>query len=411
MILISKEESRRLTVNGIKRYRQRMQILSLLYEHRSLSASDLSKEVRISLPTTKTLLDELIALKAVETSGIGESRGGRKPALYSLVAEAFYIVAVDMGRYKAKATIFNCHNEEVTPIRFIETNIDDPKLVDKLHEMATEMVREAGISEDKIVAVGVDMPGLIDSVEGINYTIKNASLQNVKRRFGAKFRKTVYIDNDARMQAFGEFVFGKAQNTVNSVVLNWSWGLGVGMILNGQLYSGSRGFAGEFSHIRLEDEGELCICGKRGCIETMASANKLLSLAKSGVKNGTISQLTRIFKNNPDEMQTEDVINAARGGDEFAISILNQVGSALGKGLSILIQLLNPELIVLSGPISQANQYIMTPIQQSLNQYCLENICSNVRLEISEIDEHSGLLGIAAMLFQKVFGDAMDELK
>jgi len=213
------------------------------------------------------------------------------------------------------------------------------------------------------------------------------------------------------MQAFGEFVFGKAQNTVNSVVLNWSWGLGVGMILNGQLYSGSRGFAGEFSHIRLEDEGELCICGKRGCIETMASANKLLNLAKSGVKNGTISQLTRIFKNNPDEMQTEDVINAARGGDEFAISILNQVGSALGKGLSILIQLLNPELIVLSGPISQANQYIMTPIQQSLNQYCLENICSNVRLEISEIDEHSGLLGIAAMLFQKVFGDAMDELK
>jgi predicted NBD/HSP70 family sugar kinase len=183
------------------------------------------------------------------------------------------------------------------------------------------------------------------------------------------------------------------------------------MILNGQLYSGSRGFAGEFSHIRLEDEGELCICGKRGCIETMASAHKLLNLAISGVKNGTVSQLTRIFKNNPDEMQTEDVINAARGGDEFAISILNQVGSALGKGLSILIQLLNPELIVLSGPISQANQYIMTPIQQSLNQYCLENICSNVRLEISEIDEHSGLLGIAAMLFQKVFGDAMDELK
>jgi N-acetylglucosamine repressor len=130
------------------------------------------------------------------------------------------------------------------------------------------------------------MPGLVDSVSGINYTIKNPQMQNIRERLEAEFGIMVYIDNDARMQAYGEYIFGKAKNRRNAIVVNWSWGVGMGMILNGELYRGTTGFAGELSHIQLAEEGDLCICGKRGCLETVASANTLLKLAYRAYRKG-----------------------------------------------------------------------------------------------------------------------------
>ena len=408
MILITKEEAKHLSINNLKRYRLRKMILRYLYEERFVSAAEVSQKISVSLPTTKALLDELIALGVVMTSGIGDSRGGRKPALYSLVAGAFYITTIGIGHYSANIAIFNSHNELMTEIRTVQTNVNDPDLPEKLHQISIELIDEMHIDDSKIVAVGVYMPGIVNSGTGINYSIKDEAYQNIGKALKKKFGKIMYIDNDARMQALGEFIFGKAKNSRNALVINWSWGLGLGMILNGQLYGGSTGFAGEFSHIKLEENGILCNCGKRGCLETVASSQSILNMAIIGIEDGTISQLTTRFKENITALKPEDVVAAARTGDEFSISILNKVGNSFGKGLAVLIQLLNPEIIVLGGPISKAQQFILTPIQQTLNQDCLEKISSIVRIEISEIDEHSGLLGLCARLFQKVLSDVTE---
>jgi len=405
MILITKEEAKKLTINNLKRYRLKKMMLSYLYEVRFVSAAEVSKKISVSTPTAKTLLDELITMGVVMTSGIGDSRGGRKPALYSLVAGAFNILTIGIEHHSVKLAIFNCHNELITKIRTFSANVNDRDLTDKLHEVSTELIAEAGIDDSKIVAMGVYMPGLVNSVTGINYAIKDEAYQSIGKTLKKRFGKIIYIDNDARMQALGEFIFGKAKNSRNALVINWSWGLGLGMILNGQLYGGSTGFAGEFGHIKLDENGILCYCGKRGCLETVASSQSILNMAIRGIEEGTISQLTTRFKDNLSSLNPEDVVNAARAGDEFSISILNKVGNSFGKGLAVLIQLLNPEIIVLGGPISKAQQFILNPIQQTLNQDCLEQISTNVRIEISEIDDQSGLLGLCARLFQKVLGD------
>lgn len=394
-----------MSVNELKKYRYKKGILRLLYHAEPISAPDLSKKLGISLPTVLMLLNNLSLSGLVTTMGIGASTGGRKPALYGLSDESLFVIACDMGRYSAKMTIFNSHNQRVTPLKYIDTHIDDPDLVTKLHKASRELITGFNIPEDKIFGLGVDMPGLVDSRQGINFTIKNPDYQAVRQLLEAEFNTYVYIDNDARMQAYGEYVFGKARNCHNAIVVNWSWGVGLGMILNGQLYGGTTGFAGELSHIQLAEEGDLCICGKRGCLETIASANTILKLARQGISEGKVSQLTQQFGSNPGEMTFENVIAAARSGDEFSISILNRIGLSLGKGLSVLIQLMNPEIIVLGGPISKANQYVMTPIQQALNKYCLEKIVSNTTILISEIDEQSGLLGSAAMVYQHLFSD------
>lgn len=405
MISMLDKQNASMTVNELKKYRHKKKILRILYKGIPLSATEISKNMGISLPTVIALLNDLISLGFVETFGIGVSTGGRKPALYSLSTKSLFVISCDMGRYKAKMAVFNSRNERITPVKLIDTNIDDNDLTEKLYAAAQELTAGNGISWDKVVGMSVDMPGLVDSEAGINYTIKNVRKQDIGKQLEKKSGIHVYIDNDARIQAYGEYMFGKARQSRNAIIVNWSWGVGLGMILNGKLYGGSTGFAGELSHIQMVDDGDLCICGKRGCLETIASSNTIMKLARHGVLEGRISQLTEMFRDNLNEMTPDDVIRVARAGDEMAISILNKIGFSFGRGLSILIQLLNPEIIILGGPISRANQFVLTPIQQALNKYCLEKVMANTKIVISEIDEDSGLLGGAAMVYQHLFSD------
>lgn len=403
MSQIEHVDTRDISASELNKIKQKKRILSLLHMHGNISAPELSKWLRISLPTCIALMNDLIASGYVKNIGIGESSGGRKPNLYGLPEDGFYVISCDFSRYYASMTICDCYNKFVTPIIKIDTHIDDPELVEKLFRAAQKLLEENGIPNEKIYGVGVDMPGLIDSKAGINFTIKDKKYQNISRDLKKKFNKLIYIDNDARMHAYGEFHFGAAKEYRDAIIIHWSWGLGLGIFVNGQLYSGNNGFAGEFSHIPMIENGDLCICGKRGCLETIASSNTIMKRVAQGFEENEISSLINKFKDRPDQVTPEDVISSARQGDEFCISILNEVGKAMGRGLSYIIQLLNPQVIVLSGPISKARQYVLSPVQQSLNRLCLEKISGNTIIIVSDLGDQSALLGTSEMVFQKVF--------
>lgn len=405
-----KLDPQNMAVTELKRYKLRMHILKALYKKGMQSASSLTKKTNVSLPTVRAVLDELIDEKIILASGVGDSIGGRKPVIYSLEKDAYFILAVEMGHYLAKATLVDCLNNYRTEVQEFETNIDDPDFEKKLEKVLNILLNEAGLEKDKITAIGIGMPGLIDSDHGINKTIKDLASQHIGERISNYFNIRTLIENDARMQALGEFVFGKAKNTMNTLVVNWSWGLGLGMILNGEIYRGANGCAGELSHIRITENGKLCECGKRGCLQTIAGARHLLNMAREEVQKGTISQLTKLFSAKPQEMTPADIINCAKKGDELSISLLNILSTNAAWGLSILIQLYNPERIVLNGPLAKGGQYILIPIQQAINQYCLTNISEHVRIEISELGEHSGLQGVSVMVFHKLFRDKSLEM-
>jgi len=377
----------------------------LLYKYENLSAPQICKHINVSLPTAFTLLNDLVSSKYIVSKGVGESNGGRKPLIYGLAKDSLFVISCDMGRYFTKMTIFNSHNEQVTSLKTIETSIDDSELEEKLYYNAMDLLEEYSIPYHQVFGIGIGMPGLVDSHEGINYTIKNEMSQNIRERIQAKFEKLVYIDNDARMQAFGEYIFGKAKGKNDAIVVNWSRGIGWGIILNGKIYRGNKGFAGEMSHIKMVDNGDLCICGKTGCLETISSANTLLRYANEGIDNNVVTQLQSLVKSKKGILGVEDIISAAKLGDEFSISILSKIGMSFGKGLSYIIQLLSPEIIVLCGSMSKANQFVLSPIQQALNKYCIEKISNNTEVVISELCDNSGLLGVAATLYQKIFSD------
>lgn len=411
MIFTDDLKKEKLAGTELKKYRQKKKILNLLYKYDSMSASSISSRIGVSLPTATALLNELTRLKFTEQSGTGISRGGRKPNMFRLSNESIYVIACELDQYKGKITIYNAHNEHVTPIVYFETNIDDEQLVDKIVEQSELLIKDNDVDKERIFGIGLTMPGLVDEVNGINYTIKNEKFRKVHEHLKEKFPYLVYVNNDARMQAYGEYIFGKAKGHSNAVIANWSWGIGLGLILNGKLYNGSSGFAGELSHTKIVEDGELCTCGKRGCLETIASSKVLVENAKEGIQNGNVSQLTAKFKNRIQDLKPGDIVKAAKMGDEFSISLLNKLGQALGKGLSITIQLLNPDIIVLGGIISEANQFVLTPIQQAINSHCLEQISTNVKIVISENWEQSGLLGVTAMVFQELFSDLNSKIK
>ncbi|MNV57214.1 N-acetylglucosamine repressor [compost metagenome] len=205
----------------------------------------------------------------------------------------------------------------------------------------------------------------------------------------------VIIQNDMAGSAIAEFRHGLAKGKKNALVLLMDWGVGLGIVMDGELRRGATGFSGEFGHIPFVENGALCYCGKHGCLETIASGNALSKTAREGLLLGKKSMLNDLSKEELERIEPEVIINAANRGDQYAIQLLSNIGANMGKGISILIQLFNPELIVLTGKIAKAKQYITLPMQQSINTYCMTQIREEMVIESSVLGENSRLLGYA----------------
>jgi len=184
------------------------------------------------------------------------------------------------------------------------------------------------------------------------------------------------------------------------MVINIGWGVGLGMILDGKLFRGHNGFAGEFSHIPVfKDNQKICSCGKTGCLETETSLLVIIEKAIAGLKKGKMSVLKDLSFENADE-SIKAIIGAASRGDTFAVELFSEAGYNLGLGIAILITLLNPELIVLSGRGAAAGKLWLAPIQQAINEHCIPKIAEDINLVISSFRENGDLIGAAALVME-----------
>ena len=185
-------------------------------------------------------------------------------------------------------------------------------------------------------------------------------------------------------------------------MLQVDWGLGLGIIINGKLYSGKSGYSGEFGHLPIVDNGVLCSCGKQGCLETIVSATAIARIARQGIQNGKSSLIKELINNDLEKIDISIIIEAANRGDQFAISIFSDVGYWLGKGIVYLIQIFNPELIVLGGRVAEASQFIAAPIQQAIYTFSNRDISEDTEISFSALGQKAGPLGAAAYALEKI---------
>ncbi|MGQ1910306.1 ROK family protein [Marinifilum sp. RC60d5] len=389
--------------NTVKRKKdQYRRLMQHLYYNGDVSIAELVKSVNISQPLVASLVDDLLAYGAILDKGIGKSIGGRRPNLYCVNPSYQYVIGVEINLYVFTVAIFDLSNKIIYRKEYREcelTNTEDyiQGLVNKVNLGLSEL----NISKDKVLALGLSMPGLVDSNNGINHTHLSFPKEGLSNYLGDKLGLMIRIENDARTMALGEIAFGKAKDKKNVLCLNLSNGIGLGMILNGELHTGKNGFSGEFGHILIDPEGQLCTCGKIGCLETLASGKVLIDRIKKGIQEGQQSILAQIIKEGK-RIFLSNIVDAVNSGDQFAIDQLSKVAEYLGKGLVTLIHLLNPETIIIGGKLAGTGKFIIDPLKMALNKYAMEKISSETELVSSDLQDDAALMGTMENVMKQV---------
>lgn len=381
------------------------EILKELYFNDNLSCAELSSKIHKSFPIVSNLIEELVSENLVIETGYARSTGGRRPLTYSIRKDWMYIVSVAMDQFVTKIAILDMKNNFVSPIEKIDLPLsDNTDAIEVLQEKINQVIESSGIPKEKLSGVGIGMPGFVDVKKGINYSyLKLPDDKSLTNYLSVKIGLPVYIDNDSSLIAVAEYYFGRANNEKNAMVVNIGWGIGLGMILNGELFRGQEGFAGEFSHIPLFFNGKLCWCGKVGCLETETSLLLIIEKAKEGIKSGRLSRMKSLPSDNL-ELAYNNIIKAVREGDQFAAELFSKAGYNIGKGIAILIHLFNPQKIILSGRGSSAGQIWLAPIQQALNEHCIPRLHQSTQIEISTLGMDAELIGAAALVMERYEG-------
>jgi predicted NBD/HSP70 family sugar kinase len=402
------EETYVARLNNVERRKhiQKLKIIKHLYVKGAKTNADICSRFAISSPTSIAILNELVAEGLVEKQGRGKSLGGRKPELYGLRDGSLFVLSIHIEQFETRIAIFDNNNQAVSGVHAFAVELAaDLGALAQVHRHAQKLLLASGIDEKKLVGVGISMPGLVAAKEGNNHThlLTTGLGKSLQQLLEERFGKPVFIQNDANSAALAEYRFGLAHGLRDALVLSMDWGIGLGIILDGKLRGGALGFAGEFGHIPLVEGGVLCHCGKRGCLETVASGSAIVRLAKAGLEAGQRTLLSQLPAAELAQLGPENVYEAAQQGDQFAITTLAEVGTNLGKGIAILIQLFNPELIILGGKIAQAKQFIFPAIQQAINTYCMAQLREKTTVMVSELGDNAVILGSVATVMENIF--------
>ncbi|MBL7763150.1 MAG: ROK family protein [Chitinophagaceae bacterium] len=385
------------------------QIISNLYFKKTLSAVDLSNLLGKSVPHVTKALNELVGLGYLEDKGLAPSSGGRRPQIYSLKGGTMYMVAVAMDQLYTKISITDTLNHHVIPAETHELRLlnNDEALAELVFLINTAIVKSE-IDRDKIAGIGIGTPGFINTRLGMNYSYlqppeEESLLSYLEKELGLP----VSLDNDSSITALAELKFGLAQNRSDVMVVNIGWGIGLGMIIDGKLFRGFTGYAGELSHIPISESDTLCDCGKRGCLETEATLRVVTAKVMKEIKEGHQSGLK--YDDSPEKM-SEAIMIAANKGDQYAIELLSDMGYKIGKAIAILIHIVNPELVVLSGRGATVGKILLAPIQQALNKYCIPRLAEHTEVKVSAMGRKAEIIGAEALIMEN-FGTNTLSLK
>ena len=375
-----------------------------LYFSNLLSCAELSQKIDKSLSLTTKILNELIAEDVVIETGYAPSSGGRRPLMYALRPDFLYTISVGMDQFFTRVAIMDMQNNYAYPVEKFELRMaDNAMALSLLTDKIEYVIEQSGINRNKFAGIGIGMPGFVDPQQGLNYTFLPTKSESITGYISARTGLPCYIENDSGIVGLAELRFGSARNRRNAMVINIGWGIGLGMILEGTLFRGDNGFAGEFSHIPLFNNGKLCSCGKSGCLETETSLFVIVEKAKAGIQAGRVTVLKHLLSGKEEDLEkdAEAVIQSAGRGDRFAIELLSEAGYNIGRGIAILIHLLNPGIVVLSGRGALAGKIWQAPIQQALNEHCIPRLAINTEISISTLGYEAELIGGAALVMER----------
>lgn len=360
-------------------------ILNKIRTSEPISRAQIAKETKLTPPTVSSIVKELIEEGLVRESELGESKGGRKPTMLHIKNDAFYVVGVDAGPQTVECILADLSGKVM---RRTENKLGDSITNDEfvnILKKSIQAVLQSISNAKKVIGIGVAMHGVVDVETGTSLVAPILGLRNIpiKDELEKEFQVVVKVENDARAMALGESWFGNHGKIDSMLAVNLGRGVGAGVVMNGKLYHGAQDLAGEIGHMTVDINGAVCECGNRGCLQTFATGPAIAKRANK--KTG------------------EDVYRLAVAGDDISVNVLQETGTIIGIGLTNLIHIINPELIVLGGGVSKSKEFILPPIRQAIEERALTPEAKQTNVVISELGDDATLLGAVALLLVELF--------
>ena len=388
-------------------------ILDQLRENAPLSRAALAENTGLNKTTVSSLVSELIERQLVREIGLDSVGIGRPSVQLTLNPEAGYVVSAELGvdyisvistdfaphiNYKAKKTI--------------NPNQDQHEIIEQVLVLLKHAVSENASARGSLLGVAAGVPGLVDYATGTvlfapNLRWKNAELGKILQK---EFNVPIFVDNEANLAALGEYYFGAARGYEEVLYISAGAGIGGGIILNGSVMRGKTGFAGEFGHMTMDPEGEVCGCGNRGRWETQASQRALFKYIREMIAAGKKSSLQDLLRGNLNSLSVEKVVEAARNDDKLAQEAFNRIGSHLGIGIASLVNALNPELVVLGGPISLGWEFLRPAIDQELHNRALRWHQESANIVLARHGADACVMGGVAAVYNHMLARPSDRL-
>jgi len=352
-------------------------VLRTIFVNKSISRADVARATNLTRTTVSDMVNGLLNEGLVEEVGRGESIGGKTPILLSIAPDSRYLIGLNLAQNKFIGAVVNLRGEIREKIEVIVDDNDGKKALESVFKILDELTNN---KLTPIVAIGVGAPGLINSREGVVVNV-NLDWHDLKlgKLLEKKYEIPVSILNDSQASAIGEYVYnGNHEQEENYIVVNINQGIGAGILINGSLFQGDGGGAGEIGHVVAIENGELCRCGKRGCLETISSMRAIMRQ----IKQSTIEEAITAFAEN--DPQTREVV--LKSGHYLGVSLANMIG------------VLNIRKIILTGDVVRFGENWLNIVKSSMVEAALSPMSENTSLEVGRLGYDACVLGAAVFL-------------
>ncbi|MBO5499586.1 MAG: ROK family transcriptional regulator [Bacteroidales bacterium] len=379
-------------------------IIALCINEGDYSLADLSKELNTSIPTITKLVGELMDEGFLVDMGKLGTNGGRRPSIYGLNPSAGYFVGVDVRRQSVSIAVTDFKGQMIDYLQEFTFIVENSELsFRKLCATIRKHIADIGIDPSMVLAYGVNLSGRVNNETGYCFTYFIGEDRPIGEFLEEELDAPVFIENDSRAMTYGEYICGVANSEKNMLFINVTWGLGMGMIIDGKLSYGKSGFSGEIGHFPLLDNDQICHCGKTGCLETGASGSAIHRIFIEKLREGRASLLSEKFGKG-EEIRLVDILNAVNEEDVLAIEVVEEIGTVLGRALAGLINIFNPELVVIGGVVARAKEYLLLPVKSAIQKHSLNMVNKDTTIKFSKLGEKAGPVGACMLSRSKLLG-------
>lgn len=398
-----RNDIRKLFVLG-RRSSQFMHVIKYFITNGEATIPELAKGLAVSVPTITKLVNELVRNDFVSELGKKENNSGRLPMLYNLNPASGYFLGVDPGYSSINLGIINFSGDEIFSKMNIPFHIENtPDSLDEFVRLLLDFIEESSVNKDRILSACVNISGRVNPNTGFSYNTFSCMEGSLADVLSEKTGMSVCIDNDTRAMAYGELLKGCAKGEQNVIFVNVSWGIGIGIIIDGKIYKGKSGFSGELGHMKMYDNEILCHCGKKGCMETEVSGMALHRKLIKRIEDGELSILSDKVKENKESLTLNDIIVAINKEDFVCIDALEKMADELGKNLAGIINIFNPDMLVIGGDLSVTGDYVTQPVRMAIKKYSLNLVNEDSRIVTSKLKDRAGLIGACMIARSALF--------